>query len=414
VAIEGTLQNLGSAPLNSFTVDYTVNGISSTSHTFTGLNIAPNATHVFKHPDSLIISEAKAYDISATISKPNNAEDMTTNNSQTIHLQVYSEQVPRMVLHESFTSSTCNPCKAGNENLKNVLDATDLNKWVNIRYQMDWPSNGDPYYTDEGGIRCIYYEVNSVPQLIVDGGKQFRDHPSNYDEAKLNELADIPAISRILGSATTKAKTVDAEITITPVTNSDDPDFRFFAAVVEKKTTKNKKTNGEDEFLFVMKKFLTATEGDTIGNFKVGEDKTVKFSYTFNGDYRLSANASEPIQHDTEHSIENFENLMIVYWIQHIRTKEVYQAGKMDATFKDPKSLNNITHSNVSAYIHDGSLFIDSEVPVRQVTVYNISCQKVLSAAAVGKIVDVNDLNPGIYIVKLQTMNGEKVIKVIK
>jgi hypothetical protein len=414
VAIEGSLKNSGIKPLTSFILEYSVNGESASPHTFTDLNIASDSVHVFKYPDSLTVSEAKTYNILVTVSSPNGSEDITTNNSQAVRLQVYSEHLPRMVLHESFTSSTCPPCKAGNQSLESVLGSVDSSKWVNIRYQMDWPSTGDPYYTEEGGIRRDYYKVSSIPQMVVDGGSQFADHPGSYDKTILNESADIPAIGLLSGRAETAAKTVKAEITLAPVTNTENPALHLFAAVVEKKTAKNKKSNGENEFFYVMKKFLTAAEGESVGNLKTAESKTFNFSYTFNGDYRLPADAYTPVQHDKEHSIESFENLMVVFWIQDIQTQDVYQAGKMDATFTASDGLNDIIHSNTSAYIHDGLLWIHSGAPVWEVAIYTVFGQKVLSETAPGKVVDVNGLNAGIYIVKLQTQEGEKGCKVIK
>ena len=34
---------------------------------------------------------------------------------------------------------------------------------------MSWPGSGDPYYTAEGGDRRAYYNVNAVPDFIIDG-----------------------------------------------------------------------------------------------------------------------------------------------------------------------------------------------------------------------------------------------------
>jgi hypothetical protein len=54
------------------------------------------------------------------------------------------------------------------------------------------------------------------------------------------------------------------------------------------------------------------------------------YTYTFKGNYRLPVNAGDPINHAQEHSVENFDNLMVVYWLQDVVTKEVYQSGKAD------------------------------------------------------------------------------------
>jgi len=55
-----------------------------------------------------------------------------------------------------------------------------------VKYQMDWPSPGDPYYTEEGGIRKTYYGISAVPN-IVGNGEVFSASMSNvnnfYNEA---------------------------------------------------------------------------------------------------------------------------------------------------------------------------------------------------------------------------------------
>ena len=37
---------------------------------------------------------------------------------------------------------------------------------------MNWPGNGDPYYTEEGGTRRFYYGVDGVPMAFLDGASQ--------------------------------------------------------------------------------------------------------------------------------------------------------------------------------------------------------------------------------------------------
>jgi hypothetical protein len=314
-------------------------------------------------------------------------------------------------LHESFTSSTCGPCAAGNANVKAVLNSVDANQWANIRYQMNWPSTGDPYYTLEGGVKRDLYGINAVPTLVVDG--KWGDNSASYTKAIFNQLAAIPAITALSATAETVEKTVSAKITITPATTMNAQNLYLFAAVVEKSTTKNKKTNGETEFLNVMKKFLTNVNGDPIENFVADVSQTVDLSYTFNGNYRLPANANSPINHSTEHSVEDFNNLIVVYWIQNMQNGVVLQAGKTDAPVKT--GLPDIALSSTTAYIHNNLLYIRSESPVQSVTVYNVSGQKVLSSAVAGNTIPVEKLPQGIYLVKVITLTGvEKTVKIIK
>jgi hypothetical protein len=248
-----------------------------------------------------------------------------------------SENVQRMCLLESFTSSTCGTCYAGNANLKNVLAQADENKWANIRYQMNWPGNGDPYYTDEGGVRRTLYGVTGVPDLLIDGPTT-ELNPASFQLSLLNSLAAKPAYAKIFAYASVVGQTVDATFTVTPVITIPVSNRKFFAAVVEKQTVKNVGGNGEKEFLYVMKKFLTSTSGNSLNNFVAGTPQSFDLSYTFNGNYRLPANGltANIINHAIEHSVEDFGDLMVVCWIQDMSTGEVLQAFKTDAYLNVP------------------------------------------------------------------------------
>jgi hypothetical protein len=158
-----------------------------------------------------------------------------------------------------------------------------------------------------------------------------------------------------------------------------------------------------------MKKFLTNPYGDPIANLEIGVKQTFNLSHTFKGNYRLPSNASNPINHATEHSIENFGNLLVVFWVQDIQTKTVYQAGKAEAP-SSISGLNDVNNTNTAVSIHDGSLYIHSDIPVQQVDIYTVSGQKVLSTTAVKNTVPVAHLASGVYMVKF----GEKVLKVVK
>lgn len=122
-------------------------------------------------------------------------------------------------------------------------------------------------------------------------------------------------------------KTFDIDVSFKALKELTAPASRMYVAILETTTKNNVKSNGETSFEFVMKKMLPATGTLVIGNLK--KDTVINFSgsFTFEGNYRLPNNASDPIVHGTEHSVENFENLRVVAWMQNLATKEVYNSG---------------------------------------------------------------------------------------
>jgi hypothetical protein len=81
-------------------------------------------------------------------------------------------QMPRMLLSENFTSTTCVPCAQQNPAYDALLSANE-DIITSIKYHMSWPSPGnDPMYlhnTIDNNARRTYYGINSVPHLYMSG-----------------------------------------------------------------------------------------------------------------------------------------------------------------------------------------------------------------------------------------------------
>jgi hypothetical protein len=92
-------------------------------------------------------------------------------------------------------------------------------------------------------------------------------------------------------------------------------------------TTGNVGSNGETSFNYVMKKLVPDANGTVVSALTSGTPVTKTLTYTFNGSYRLPANALTPINNATEHSVEEFSDLGVLVWLQDNVTKEVFQSA---------------------------------------------------------------------------------------
>ena len=54
--------------------------------------------------------------------------------------------------------------------------------------------------------------------------------------------------------------------------------------------------------------------------------ESYNFSYNFQGQYTLPPDANSPINHMNSHSVEDFDNLGVVVWVQDVNTKEILQS----------------------------------------------------------------------------------------
>lgn len=426
--IKGTVRNNGILPLTSFKLSYEVDGISVGTDTITGINVPTNMTYSFSHSKYFTPDSTRTYDLKIIVSEPNDSTDVESNNEMSITLGVFTRLINKVVLHEVFTSSTCGPCYAGNYYLDNVLNHVEYDDWACVKYQYSFPGTGDPYYTAECGTRATFYGgVNSVPSFFGDGTLSM--NPSSYTVNNFNTLAAVRAGASMTGTSTMdspSSKTISLRATITPVMSaatSDNSNLRFFAAIVEKRTVNNVKSNGETEFHYVLKKFMTGVNGDKLGEGEttglvLDEETQVNYSYTFNGDYRLPSNAGSPINHSTEHSVEIFQNLMVVYWLQDIVTKEVYQAGKAEpyegtiVNIVDRETQNVI----ISVFPNPATdqLNIISSVPFSKISIVNMLGQTVkeIEVGTENHVMNVSDMAKGLYILKVDTLQGSTTKKI--
>jgi len=163
-------------------------------------------------------------------------------------------------MYEEFTSSTCSPCASFNNSTFNPFIATHGHEITLVKYQMNWPSSGDPYYTAEGGVRRTYYGVNSVPDLYVDGkvcgtNTTAVNNAFNTSKATMTYL-DIQSEHEIQGN------NVIIDCNILPYANYSGVSVQI--AVLERKTTQNATTNGETEFHNVMMKMVPDATGSMV------------------------------------------------------------------------------------------------------------------------------------------------------
>jgi hypothetical protein len=328
-SISGKVKNLGLTAITSYQLTYQIDNDTPVTANITGVNIAPNSEAAFSHPTPVeLVVGGRA--IRVWTSMPNGEEDeWTANDTLTHHCIVYdpTNTMPRYTLIEGFTSSTCPPCVQGNNNLKNVLDQNDAQggKYTLIKYQMSWPGNGDPYYTAEGGTRRGLYGINSVPWLHYDGMNNL--NTSSFTNARLLTAQAEPCVIEVTGDFEVVGQTVSGVININSTVDISE-NFKLFVAIVEKRTVNNYASNGEREFHQVMKR-ITADGIPLVSGLPAGFLAT-QFSWEFKGNYRKPANALSPINHDIEHSVENFANLEVVAWVQNTATKRVLNSGTLE------------------------------------------------------------------------------------
>ena len=326
-------------------------------------------------------------------------------------------QTERVTLLETFTSSTCPPCNPGNIVLEGLIaDPQNNGKQVSLKYQMSWPGNGDPYFTDEADVRRDVYLVSGVPATRVDGQTEY--NTGSLTQANLNAAYAVDPKLGIYAYYTIDEanKTVDVHATVEALVNTP-PGVRLYIAIFEYETFNNVESNGETEFFHVMKKMMPGPSGTVMSPMTIGETYEYNGSYTFNGNYNLPANALDPIDHTTEHSVEEFSDLGVVVWAQTLSNREVYQAGyatlsalstdEMENSVATAKLYPNPSNESTVVAYH---LTTEQDVKIEVVNALGqiVSSDLVENAEAGRNTYDLNTsmFTNGLYSVRISGPNG--------
>jgi len=165
--VGGVVKNLGTTNINEVSVSWkSYSGIIRDS-VFTGLDLGLLDSHEFDF-EGMWASPLGTHQMMMWINSVNGVTDDNTANDTVTKNISYTYEFPAKPAYEEFTSSTCGPCASFNASFV-PWSQTHADEITLVKYQMNWPGNGDPYYTAEGGTRRSAYGVNAVPQLFCNG-----------------------------------------------------------------------------------------------------------------------------------------------------------------------------------------------------------------------------------------------------
>lgn len=408
--VYGSLRNLGSEAVTSLTINYQFESEAMVSANLSGLNIAANGgSYEFTHPTALIANAGGLKSLKVWASNINGGADEVTTNDMLTKDVVVAENL-RKSLHEIFSSSTCGPCAPGNANYKRVVAARDKNLFASIKYQQDFPGTGDPYSTTESVARRNYYAINSIPRMEVDG--KWNQNASSFTDGVFNQFQALPADVSIDATYKVFGKIVTADIKLKSAVDITGNGNVLHVAIIEGTTTDNVKSNGEREFFHVMKKMVPNQNGTTLtGGLTAGVEKTYTLTYEFPGNYRLAPNGQSPINLATEHSVEGFDDLEVIVFVQNTATKTVLQAANAERTAFYAIGLGENENSiKAAVYPNPASTSFSIASPnagrYGYVRVFDISGKEVVANQLVefnNTQVDVANLQAGVYFVAITT-----------
>jgi len=306
--INCTLKNIGLLDLTSTDLNYQIDNGTIITETLSGLSITTLQTndYVFSSQWSALPGN---YNLKIWVSNVNGNgnDDDQTNDTLNLSMHIATQSVLRIPLYEEFTSSTCSPCAIFNSNYftNNFLSSNDGN-YTLVKYQMNWPIPGDPYYTEEGGDRRDYYGVSGVPTLFLDA-QEGTAFDAGILQSNLDYQLTVPSFFSLSANSQIAGSEIYINANLTPYV--DAANFTVHLVAVEQTTTENTGNNGETEFHYVMMKMLPDASGTTL-NFTSGTPVNISQNTDMSSTYT-----------------EEMKDLKFIVFIQNNDTKEVFQSA---------------------------------------------------------------------------------------
>jgi hypothetical protein len=295
------VMNYGATPVTSIEASYEVEGMEPVSQTF-DVNIASLANTTLNFTQPIALSTPGAYPITLRVLLVNGEEDnIAENNMCAKTVSVPLDAVQRIPMIEHFSSSTCGPCVSVN-NTMNTFCNNNAGRFTYTKYQMNWPGNGDPYYTAEGGIRRTYYGVSAVPDIYLDGEGT---NNSAVSQNTFNQHANEPGYFDVRGSFNVEGNVISIKADIMPYVSTE---ARVYVAVNEKVTTGNVGGNGETSFHHVFMKMMPDGNGSTIA-FNASELQHLEFTQDLSSTH-----------------VEEMSDLEVSIWVQNHGSRYVYNS----------------------------------------------------------------------------------------
>ena len=315
--------NFGATTVTSVEASYEVEGMEAVTETFQ-VNIPSLGTGTLNFNTTTLLSPG-SYNVVYTLNLVNGQQDdVADNNTMEKAVSVAIGAAERIPMIEHFSSSTCGPCVSVNTQMLNFCN-NNPGRFTYTKYQMNWPGSGDPYYTEEGGVRRTYYGVNAVPQCFLDGEDQGY---AAVQQSVFDEHALRTAFMDIRGSFSVEGNIINVKADVMPYI---DADARVFVSVNEKETHNNIGGNGETSFHHIFMKMLPDAQGTSL-NFVATELQHLEFTQDMSGTH-----------------VEEMSDLEVSIWVQNYDTKEMFNSHfAYEYTEVHPYPVENLTLSEMS------------------------------------------------------------------
>ena len=417
------------------------------------------------------------YNIPIIITEVNGTQDNDeSNNYLDKNFAVTMGYTQRFPMIEHFSSSTCGPCKEVNVKMNDLTD-TYPEQYTYVKYPLSFPYPGDPYNTEFANVRTQYYGVTSAPNLFLDGSDQgYGAIKAQSFEAQYNKPAyvnisgafdvdydsiiivadfmsyvdinNVRAYISVNERTTTKnaSENGETEFHHISLTMADEAEGKIINIKAGEyyhieRTLNITETFMEDigdlEVAFWLQNYETkeiynsryayeyTTHCYPVRNLKInvnGNERNVSWDAPEQGNpigYNVFINNKLVLENTTELSYSTTSNDNLFF----VEVVALYENDKTSVgVVKKYAYGDNIMehYDNIKCNIYpnpvNDKLYIETKVEIEDVVVYDVfgRQQKLSAVSSQQSVINVSGLNAGIYIIKINTKEGNIVKQFIK
>lgn len=230
-SLTGKVENLGSSPVTSFDVSYTIDGGSPEVYSVTGVNIPLGGSYDFTHGTPINLSATGSHAIVTTIENINGSVDQDiTNNTLTKYVGVVPFIPLKKVIGEEATGTWCGWCVRG-ICFMNYMRETYPETWIGVAVHNNDPMTNSVY---DDAISSIIPNFPGYPSGTIDrSGDNFYD-PEEFEAGYLDRINAISPgtlnITNFNWDPGTRVVTFDVQSEFIVDVNSE---LRFGAIITE-------------------------------------------------------------------------------------------------------------------------------------------------------------------------------------
>ena len=303
------------------------------------------------------------------------------------------------LLLEYFTNATLAQTALPNADMVNLEQQNALDV-VPIHYHTSSPS-GDPMHSlFAPGIasRQFFYGVSAIPYALVNGLQPFgfASFGQNQIIVNVEQLKDPEMAIAVSGSA---GSSINLSVDVTALAPISNQELVLHAILTQKEYGVDEAINGQSIFYNVVRGFVPGPAGTKLPNsWSVGQMET----FHINGQLPSGVPRGE---------------LQAVIFVQNIQTRRVYQVGVVDVG-----SITSVARPDepftVNLFPNPATTVVRLVSPqlVEQAILLDVSGRtvSVINPNSLQFEIPVDDLKPGLYIIRFKSSSGYSTAKFIK